>query len=93
MKPMDMTTNLQEALANAQQIAQTRHHQEITIPHLFTALVQPSQFADRFYEGLSISTEAMRQELNQELDRIVCVEGSGIQYLSLIHISEPRRPY
>lgn len=80
MKPMDMTTNLQEALANAQQIAQTRHHQEITIPHLFTALVQPSQFADRFYEGLSISTEAMRQELNQELDRIVCVEGSGIQY-------------
>ena len=36
-----ITQAVQDAIAEAQQIAITRHQQEIDIPHLFKYLVQP----------------------------------------------------
>ena len=35
-----MTTTLQEAIAEAQQIAVTRHHQEIDIAHVWKIFLQ-----------------------------------------------------
>jgi ATP-dependent Clp protease ATP-binding subunit ClpB len=43
-----MTTNLQQALAEAQKIAQIRQHQMIEIVHLWKFLIQPGQFAHDF---------------------------------------------
>ncbi|MCI7240819.1 MAG: ATP-dependent chaperone ClpB [Aerococcus suis] len=80
MSNMEMTTTLQEAVANAQQIAQTRHHQEITISHLMKALVQPGNFAYNFYADLDVDMNAFEQELDRQLDKIAVVSGSGVQY-------------
>src|SRR5699024_2841141 len=80
MANMEMTTTLQEAIANAQQIAMTRKHQEIGIPHMFTALVQPGKFAYDFYEDLNVPMAALTEELNRELDAVPVVQGTNVQY-------------
>ncbi|WP_102723064.1 ATP-dependent chaperone ClpB [Aerococcus loyolae] len=80
MNNMEMTRSLQEALANAQQIAMTRHHQEISIPHLFKALVQSGQFAYNFYHQMNIPMDELDKELDRELDSIAVVNGSNVQY-------------
>lgn len=80
MNNMEMTRSLQEALANAQQIAMTGHHQEISIPHLFKALVQPGQFAYIFYHQMNIPMDELDRELDRELDNIAVVNGSNVQY-------------
>lgn len=80
MANMEMTTTLQEAIANAQQIAMTRKHQEIGIPHLFTALVQPGNFAYDFYEDLNVPMAELTEELNRELDAVPVVQGTNVQY-------------
>ncbi|MEY8371277.1 ATP-dependent chaperone ClpB [Aerococcaceae bacterium 50-4] len=80
MANMEMTTTLQEAIANAQQIAMTRKHQEIGIPHMFTALVQPGNFAYDFYEDLNVPMAALTEELNRELDALPVVQGANVQY-------------
>ncbi|AMB98941.1 ATP-dependent chaperone ClpB [Aerococcus urinaehominis] len=80
MPNMEMTTTLQEAVANAQQIAMTRHHQEISIAHLFLALVQPGQFAYNFYSDLGIDMDKMQNELENEIDKLPSVVGDNIQY-------------
>ena len=80
MANMEMTTTLQEAIANAQQIAMTRKHQEIGIPHMFTALVQPGNFAYDFYEDLNVPMAELTEELNRELDAVPVVQGTNVQY-------------
>ncbi|WP_285695852.1 Clp protease N-terminal domain-containing protein, partial [Enterococcus hirae] len=44
-----MTTTLQEAIAEAQQIAVTRKHQEIDIAHLWKIFLQPNHFGRNLY--------------------------------------------
>ena len=50
-----MTTTMQEALGQAQQIAMTRHHQAIDIPHLWLVFIQSDHFAGKLYEALGLS--------------------------------------
>ena len=57
-----MTTTMQEALGQAQQIAITRQHQEIDIPHLWHVLIQPNEFAARLYEEIGVPMERSRSE-------------------------------
>ncbi|MDK6369082.1 ATP-dependent chaperone ClpB [Aerococcus sp. UMB9870] len=80
MNNMEMTTAMQEALANAQQIAKTRQHQEITVAHLFKAMVEPGNFAYNFYQRLNIDMNALDAELDRELDKIASVSGGNVQY-------------
>ena len=75
-----MTTTMQEALAQAQQIAITRQHQEIDIPHLWHVLIQPNEFAARLYEEIGVPMEEFRQLVNKEIDAISVVSGSNVQY-------------
>ena len=51
MNPEKMTTTLQSAIAEAQQVAITRHHQEIDIAHLWKILLQANQFGRNFLYG------------------------------------------
>lgn len=80
MENMEMTTTLQEAVANAQQIAVNRHHQEINVTHLFKALMQPGNFAYNFFEDLGTPMDELQAELDAELDQIAVVSGGGVQY-------------
>ena len=75
-----MTTTMQEALGQAQQIAITRQHQEIDIPHLWHVLIQPNEFAARLYEEIGVPMEEFRQLVNKEIDAISVVSGSNVQY-------------
>ena len=75
-----MTTTMQEALAQAQQIAITRQHQEIDIPHLWHVLIQPNEFGARLYEEIGVPMEEFRHLVNKEIDAISVVSGSNVQY-------------
>ena len=75
-----MTTTMQEALGQAQQIAITRQHQEIDIPHLWHVLIQPNEFGARLYEEIGVPMEEFRHLVNKEIDAISVVSGSNVQY-------------
>lgn len=45
-----MTTTMQQAIAQAQQIAMTRHHQEIDIAHLWKIFLHTDHFGANFYK-------------------------------------------
>lgn len=75
-----MTTTMQQALGEAQQIAMTRHHQSIDIAHLWRALVQPQSFAYNLYQELGMDMATLDAEINRSIDQISVVEGSNVQY-------------
>ncbi|GAB2021222.1 ATP-dependent chaperone ClpB [Pseudolactococcus yaeyamensis] len=75
-----MTTTLQQALAEAQKIAQVRQHQHIEIAHLWKFMIQPGQFAHDFYQDLGLNLVGFETEINQELDKISVVTGSNVAY-------------
>lgn len=58
MNPEKMTTTLQSAIAEAQQVAVTRHHQEIDIAHLWKILLQANQFGRNFYTDAGLDVDA-----------------------------------
>ncbi|AYG00022.1 ATP-dependent chaperone ClpB [Lactococcus allomyrinae] len=75
-----MTTTMQESLAAAQQIAQTRHQQAIEIPHLWRIFVQPNSFGANFYKDLGINLDEFTSMIEQEIDKIPSVEGGSVSY-------------
>ena len=75
-----MTTSMQKSLYEAQQIAQTRHHQAIEIPHLWRIFVQPNSFGFNFYKDSEINIEEFTKVIEKEIDKISSVEGSNITY-------------
>lgn len=80
MNPEKMTTTLQSAIAEAQQVAMTRHHQEIDIAHLWKIFLQANQFGRNFYTDVGIDADALESEVDRLLDGISAVEGSNVRY-------------
>lgn len=80
MNPEKMTTTLQSAIAEAQQVAITRHHQEIDIAHLWKILLQANQFGRNFYTDAGLDVDAFEKEVDRLLDEIPSVEGGNVQY-------------
>lgn len=75
-----MTTTMQQALGQAQQIAMVRKHQEIDIPHLFKVFMEPNHFAKNLYSDLQVNDKEFEELIDKELDRISVVEGQNVQY-------------
>lgn len=75
-----MTTTLQEAIAEAQQIAITRHHQEIDILHLWKIFMQPNHFGRNFYQDAGLDVEAFEYQIDQGLDEYPVIEGGNVNY-------------
>ncbi|EOH99712.1 chaperone ClpB [Enterococcus haemoperoxidus ATCC BAA-382] len=75
-----MTTTLQEAIAEAQQVAATRHHQEIDIAHLWKIFLQPNHFGRNFYTDAGVDVEAFEREIDKAIDEYPSIQGSNIQY-------------
>lgn len=75
-----MTTTMQQAMGDAQQVAITRHHQAIDIPHLWKIFLQPDHFAARLYERAGVDKDSFTQVVDQALDRIPEVAGESVQY-------------
>ena len=75
-----MTTTLQEAIAQAQQIAVTRHHQEIDIAHLWKIFLQPNQFGRNFYTDAGVDVAGFEREVDKALDEYPSVAGGNVAY-------------
>ena len=74
-----ITQAVQDAIAEAQQIAITRHQQEIDIPHLFKYLVQPGNLGEDIYQKAGLNLKEVNEELDHEIDQISSIEGN-VQY-------------
>ena len=75
-----MTHAVQEALAEAQQVAMTRKHQFIEIPHLWKVLIQPNELATNIYSDLGLAIDQFETTIDKELDKISQVSGATVQY-------------
>ncbi|VEF48704.1 ATP-dependent chaperone ClpB [Bacillus freudenreichii] len=81
-----MTMTMQEAFAEAQQIARRLNHPELDIPHLLKALIDRNDsLLSTLYERLGLTKGQIQLELDKVLDQKPQVTGQGIQggqYLS-----------
>ena len=75
MNPEQMTQAVHDAIAEAQNIAKTRHQTEIDVPHLFKYLIQPQQLGRQIYQEAGIDLTALESEIDREIDTIPTVEG------------------
>lgn len=80
MEMEKMTTTMQSSLAEAQQVAITRHHQEIDIVHLWKIFLQPNHFARNLYKDAGLDVDAFEQEVDRLLDELPVVEGNQVNY-------------
>lgn len=87
MNPEQFTESLQQALQEAQHIAQTRRHQEIGVPHLFKFLTQPGELVRQIFSEAGADLDQLQQELDRELDDIAVVSGGNVQYGSTMSSS------
>lgn len=74
MNPEQLTEAVTQAVGAAQQIAQTRHHQEIDIPHLWRVLVQPNELASQIYQQAGVDISGLSSVIDQALDNESVVE-------------------
>lgn len=75
MQEDKLTSAVQEALAEAQQIAVTRHQQEIDIPQLFKFLLQPGEFGAEILKKTELDIPEIESEVDKEIDQLATVEG------------------
>ncbi|GAJ25503.1 ClpB protein [Liquorilactobacillus sucicola DSM 21376 = JCM 15457] len=75
MQEDKLTSAAQAALAEAQQIAVTRHQQEIDIPQLFKFLLQPGEFGAEIFKKAGLNVAEIEKEVDKELDQLSVVEG------------------
>ncbi|KRM72581.1 ATP-dependent chaperone ClpB [Lacticaseibacillus brantae] len=75
MNPDNFTQAVTDALGAAQQVAQTRRHQDIDIPDLFKTLVQPNLLASQVYKEAGVDLDAFNAVIDQALDQESVVEG------------------
>ena len=75
----NLTSAVQDALGQAQQIAINRHQQEIEIAHLFKFLVQPGQLVMDIYKKAGVEVTAFEAKIDEVLDKLPEVSGS-VQY-------------
>ena len=77
------TIKAQEAIADAQQLAQSRSHQQLLPEHLLLALLdQPEGFVTPLLEKVGVSTQTLRAGLQDVLSRQPAVSAEGQVYAS-----------
>ena len=78
-----LTLKAQEALAEAQGLAETRSQQEVDALHLLSALLaQPESIVPILLQRLEISPEGVQKEVSSALDRMPQVHGTTGVYMS-----------
>lgn len=77
MNPELLTQAVQEAIAQAQQVAATRHHPEVDVAHLFKILIQPGELLVDLLKQVGIAPKQFEAVIDQELDQISVVSGQS----------------
>ncbi|MGT2925005.1 ATP-dependent Clp protease ATP-binding subunit [Streptococcus caviae] len=65
-----MTQLVEDSLAEAKELAVAHHNYQVDIPHLWSVLVQPDQFAFQFYESVGINGRQLLKVIDQEVAKI-----------------------
>ncbi len=74
-----LTIKAQEAVQDAQRLADTHHHQQIDVEHLALALIQqPDGLVPALLKKLGSNHQALAQTLEKEINRMPQVTGPGI---------------
>ncbi|MBC1569778.1 ATP-dependent chaperone ClpB [Listeria sp. FSL L7-1425] len=74
------TQQVQQTIADAQNLAIASEHQEIDVAHVFKVLLTESDFAKRVYDVAEVDTEALQKVVDNTLEKIPVVSGSGVNY-------------
>ena len=75
-----MTTMMQQSLAQAQEIAQNRKHQEIDVSHLWKVFLTQNHFVRNLYEDVHVPISELEKFVDEKIDQLPVVEGSQVQY-------------
>ncbi|MCM8822556.1 MAG: ATP-dependent chaperone ClpB [Candidatus Omnitrophica bacterium] len=76
------TTKSQEALMQAQALAQKKRHQQIDVPHLAMSMVE-SDFIQDLFRQMQVDINTVRNKISGEIEKIPQVNGSSSQlYIS-----------
>ncbi|MCQ2557010.1 ATP-dependent chaperone ClpB [Ligilactobacillus equi] len=79
MNPEKLTEATQALIGQAQQIAQTRKHQEVDVAHLLKFALQPGELGQDLFKRAGIDVVDFEGQVDQELDKISVVQGN-VQY-------------
>lgn len=79
MNPEKFTEATQALIGQAQQIAQTRKHQEVDVAHLLKFALQPGELGQDLFRRAGIDVVDFEKQVDQELDKIAVVQGN-VQY-------------
>ena len=81
LDPERLTIKAQQAIGQAQSLAQTLNHQEIDVEHLLLALVgQRDGVIMPLLQRLGVNITSLEEKLREELDARPKVQGAGKQY-------------
>jgi len=81
-----LTIKTQEALAEAQKLAERAGHQHIDVEHLAVALVRQREgLTHNLLQKLGVDPATLSRDLEQELKKIPQVSGSGVGQVSITH--------
>ncbi|MGT2949228.1 ATP-dependent Clp protease ATP-binding subunit [Streptococcus devriesei] len=65
-----MTQVVEDSLAEAKELAVSHRNYQVDIPHLWSVLVRPEQFAFQFYESVGINGHQLLNVIDQEVAKI-----------------------
>lgn len=74
------TQQVQQTIADAQNLAIASEHQEIDVAHIFQVLLTESDFTKRVYDVAEVNTEELHHVVEDTLKKIPVVSGSGVNY-------------
>lgn len=74
------TLAVKDAVMDARNIAKEKHHYQMDIPHLWSALLKLDHFAYTFYDDLGIDMNPFIQLVNEQIDKISTLSGTDIAF-------------
>lgn len=74
------TQQVQQTIADAQNLAIASEHQEIDVAHIFQVLLTESDFTKRVYDVAEVNIEELHHVVEDMLKKISVVSGSGVNY-------------
>lgn len=77
---MKYSKDIEEAVSSAKELAGKRRHQVLEIPHIWRTFLKRGHRARGIYEDLSVNIGQLNNVVQDELDKLVRVDGENIEY-------------
>ncbi|MBF2465163.1 ATP-dependent chaperone ClpB [Listeria welshimeri] len=74
------TQQVQQTIADAQNLAIASENQEIDVAHVFKVLLTESDFAKRVYDVAEVDVDSLQKVVDDSLRKIPVVSGSDVNY-------------